>query len=84
MFIIREKPAISAAAGIIRSTGPLASEFLEAVKLDGANVAANRIAREHYLRAALNAWVALKAARGRRIRPFWKFTIKLLRTISSS
>ena len=55
---IRNKPAISAAAGIIRATGPLASEFLEAAKLEGANVAANRIAREHYLRVALDAWVA--------------------------
>ena len=30
---IRDKPAISAAAGIIRSTGPLASEFREAANL---------------------------------------------------
>ena len=45
---IREKPAISAAAGIIRPTGALASEFLEAAKLESANVAANRTAREHY------------------------------------
>ena len=61
---IRDKPAISAAAGIIRPKGPLASEFLEAAKLEGTNVAANRIAKEHYLRVALNAWVALKATRG--------------------
>ena len=62
---IRDKPAISAAAGIIRSTGPLASEFREAANLEGAaNVAADRIAREHYLRVALNAWAALKATRG--------------------
>ena len=62
---IRDKPAISAAAGIIRSTGPLASEFREAANLEGAaNVAADRIAREHYLRVALNARAALKATRG--------------------
>jgi hypothetical protein len=61
---VHAKPAISAAAGIIRPTGPLASEFLEAAKLEGGNVAANRTAKEHYLRVALNAWQALKAARG--------------------
>src|SRR6516225_9698935 len=61
---IRDKSAISAAAGIIRPTGPLASEFLEALKLEGANVAANRTARELDLRSALNAWVALKATSG--------------------
>src|SRR5215469_14461121 len=61
---VHAKPAISTAAGIIRPTGPLALEFLAATKLEGGNVAANRVAREHYLRVALNAWAALKATRG--------------------
>ena len=62
---VHAKPAISAAARIIRPSGPFASEFLEAAKLEGANGAPNPIAREHYLRVALNAWAALKATRGR-------------------
>jgi hypothetical protein len=62
--LVRAKPAISAAYSIVQQSGPLASEFLEAAKLEGSNFTTNRIAKEHYLRVALNAWAALKAARG--------------------
>jgi hypothetical protein len=51
------------ASRTVQPTGPLASEFLEAAKLEDNNFAANRIAEQHYLSVALKAWAALKAAR---------------------
>jgi pimeloyl-ACP methyl ester carboxylesterase len=60
---VRAKPAISAASRTVQQPGPLTSEFLDTAKLEGNNSAANRIAKQHYLKVALNAWAALKAAR---------------------
>jgi alpha/beta hydrolase family protein len=60
---VRAKPAISAASRTVQQPGPLTSEFLDTAKLEGNNSAANRIAEQHYLKVALNAWAALKAAR---------------------
>src|SRR5215472_2680505 len=60
---VHTKSAILAASGTVQPEGPLASEFLGAVKLEGNNFAANRMARQHYLSVALKAWTALKAAR---------------------
>jgi len=60
---VHTKSAILAASGTVQPEGPLASEFLGAVKLEGNNFAANRMVRQHYLSVALKAWTALKAAR---------------------
>jgi PGAP1-like protein len=59
---VHTRSAILAASRTVQPTGPLASEFLGAAKLDGNNYAANRIAQQQYLSVALKAWVALKAA----------------------
>jgi triacylglycerol esterase/lipase EstA (alpha/beta hydrolase family) len=58
--------AISEASKTVnRSTQrtPLASEFLEAAKLEGNNPTVNRLAAQRYLQVALDAWAALKAAK---------------------
>jgi pimeloyl-ACP methyl ester carboxylesterase len=60
---IRANSAISVASRTVQQPGPLTSEFLDTTKLEGNNSAANRIAEQHYLKVALNAWAALKAAR---------------------
>ena len=60
---VHTKSAISAASRTVHPVGPLASEFLEAAKLEGKNFAATRIAEQHYLSVALKAWAALQAAR---------------------
>jgi hypothetical protein len=46
-----------------RQRTPLASEFFEATKLEGSNLAVNRVAEQRYLKVALDAWAALKAAK---------------------
>jgi pimeloyl-ACP methyl ester carboxylesterase len=42
---------------------PLASEFLDAAKLERNNPTVNRLAAQRYLKVALDAWVALKATK---------------------
>ncbi|MBV8351594.1 MAG: hypothetical protein JOZ21_04900 [Verrucomicrobia bacterium] len=59
---VHTKSAISAASRTVQPARPLASEFLEAAKLDGNKFAANRIAEQRYLSVALKAWAALQAA----------------------
>jgi PGAP1-like protein len=58
------RSASSEVSQTIRQPGPLATEFLEAAKLKANNFAGNRIAEQHYLKVALDAWAALKAAKG--------------------
>jgi hypothetical protein len=63
---VHPRSAVAEASAALRQIGqrtPLASEFFEAAKLEGNSFAVNRVAGQHYLKVALDAWAALKAAR---------------------
>jgi hypothetical protein len=63
---VHPRSAVAGASATLRQTRqrtPLASEFFEATKLEGSNLAVNRVAEQRYLKVALDAWAALKAAK---------------------
>ena len=63
---VHPQPAVAEASIALRPTGqrtPLTSEFFEAAKLEGNSFAVNRVAEQRYLKVALDAWAALKAAK---------------------
>ncbi|HZC34097.1 MAG TPA: alpha/beta fold hydrolase, partial [Chthoniobacterales bacterium] len=63
---VHPKSAVAEASATLRLTEPrtpLATEFLEAAKLEGNSFPVNRVAEQHYLKVALDAWAALKAAK---------------------
>jgi hypothetical protein len=63
---VHPESATAEASATLRQTGqrtPLSSEFLEAAKLEGNSFAVNRVAEQRYLKAALDAWAALNAAK---------------------
>ena len=63
---VHPRSAVAEASATLRQTRqltPLASEFFEATKLEGSNLAVNRVAEQRYLKVALDAWAALKAAK---------------------
>jgi hypothetical protein len=63
---VHPRSAVAEASAVLRQSGQrtaLASEFFEATKLEGNSFAVNRVAEQRYLKVALDAWAALKAAK---------------------
>src|SRR3984893_17834011 len=63
---VQSQSAISEASKTVQKSGQrtrVTSEFLEAAKLEGNNSAVNRVAEQRYLKLALDAWAALRAAK---------------------